>query len=175
MSYTGIRTERFLHGWHEATPILPQVPRLGSTIDCGDSYPVFRYLTGDGREKCGMLWQVFFPDRVKDLDCDRVFVDRCPVPDAAGNVPAVARPDVCLVIPDPERHVPADKVSRLFVRVGVPGKLRIFLQPELGHERVLAPNKGLLGDAGQRPCEAGLRMMGKHFLDPDPDIRGQFA
>jgi len=76
-------------------------------------------------------------------------MDRCPMLNASGNVPAVARPDVCLVIPDPERDVPADKVAGLFVRVGVPGKHRIFLQTELGHERVLSPDKSLLGDAGQ--------------------------
>ena len=83
-------------------------------------------------------------------------MDRSPVLNAAGYVPAVARHDVCLVIPDPERDVPAYKVAGLFVGMGVPGEHRIFLQPELGHERVLAPHKGFLDDTGQRSGVAGL-------------------
>jgi hypothetical protein len=67
-------------------------------------------------EKSGELWQVFFPDRIKDPDCRRVFIDRRPVLNAAGNVSGKPgkKPEDCKDLEDTkERHKEKPEFPRL--------------------------------------------------------------
>lgn len=108
------------------------------------------------------LRQVFLPDRGKDLYCHRVLVDRCGMFDISRDRPAVARTDLRCLGTDPERDMPRYEIPCLLVGVGMGWKIRSIVQPELGHERVLPKDEGLLPDAGERFPVPGVGMIGKH-------------
>lgn len=109
-----------------------------------------------------LLRQVFLPDRGKDLDCHRVFMDGCRVLDIAGDRPAVARPDFRFLGTDPERDMSRHEIPCLLVGVGVCWEIRSSVKPELGHERVLPIDKCLLPDPWERFLVPGVGMVGKH-------------